>query len=226
MHQIKLRLRILWTFWGEKQLNGQQPCGRQVLELLILMRFLLRRWGECLITQFRAQKQLPVYSHYARAHSLQLITRLIFFFFMAAEMGSSKPAIISFFKRGLSDRLHDKLASREKPSSLKQLISLAIQLDNQLREREREKSSSSCRPASLTSSQLTQPLPWPQSSPRLTWTDVIFPLRRNPCRWGGLGWSPRSVSAGLSKVYASTAVSPGTIPPPVWLCQNAWLPSE
>lgn len=87
---------------------------------------------------------------------------------------------MSFFKRGLSDRLQDELASREEPASLEQLISLVIRLDNRLREREREKSSSSRGTVNSTSSQLPYPLPIPQSCPRPTWIPRTTPALEEP----------------------------------------------
>ncbi len=83
-----------------------------------------------------------------------------------------------FFK-GLSEQLKDELAVRDETTSLDSLISLAVRLDNRLRERRRERSSQPSVPRSFTpptihhvasqpseSSAAHQPLPaFPRSPP-------------------------------------------------------------
>jgi len=57
------------------------------------------------------------------------------FCILAAECGWDKPALMTLFTMNLSEELKDKLASQDdKP----QFISLAIKIDNHLRERRRE----------------------------------------------------------------------------------------
>ena len=56
---------------------------------------------------------------------------------LAADSGWNEPALISAFYDGLSDVLKDGLATVETPNDLETLASLAIHLDNRLRERHR-----------------------------------------------------------------------------------------
>ena len=80
---------------------------------------------------------------------------------LAAESSWNEPALVSLFRWGLSERLQDELAAREEPVILEQLVALVIKLDNRLREKQRERSSSSRR---TTSFPLCQP---PNSPPKL-----------------------------------------------------------
>ena len=59
---------------------------------------------------------------------------------LAAESGWGDMALLGIFYKGLKDELKDELAVRDETSSLEELISLAIRLDNRLRERRRERS--------------------------------------------------------------------------------------
>lgn len=54
---------------------------------------------------------------------------------MAEEIGWDDSALKGIFVNSLSDFLKDQLATRDEPDSLDGLISLAIRLDNRLRER-------------------------------------------------------------------------------------------
>ena len=58
---------------------------------------------------------------------------------VAAESGWGELELKGVFLRGLSSELKDELASRDEPDSLESLISLAIRIDNRLRERRQEK---------------------------------------------------------------------------------------
>uniref|UniRef100_A0A8C5HTM3 Gypsy retrotransposon integrase-like protein 1 n=3 Tax=Gouania willdenowi TaxID=441366 RepID=A0A8C5HTM3_GOUWI len=58
---------------------------------------------------------------------------------LAATSGFNDPALQRSFYRGLSEALKDELATKEEVGSLEALISLAIRLDNRLRERRRER---------------------------------------------------------------------------------------
>ncbi|KAJ0055221.1 hypothetical protein NL108_012724 [Boleophthalmus pectinirostris] len=60
---------------------------------------------------------------------------------LAHESGWDDIALQSVFLKGLSDNVKDELAARDETSSLEELISLAIRLDNRLRERRRERGS-------------------------------------------------------------------------------------
>lgn len=60
---------------------------------------------------------------------------------LAAECGWDTRALQAVFVKGLSDDVKDELATRDEPNSLDELISLAIRVDNRLRERSRERTS-------------------------------------------------------------------------------------
>ena len=57
----------------------------------------------------------------------------------ASESGWGELELRGVFLKNLSSELKDELASRDEPDSLESLISLAIRIDNRLRERRREK---------------------------------------------------------------------------------------
>ncbi|KAK7916542.1 hypothetical protein WMY93_012303 [Mugilogobius chulae] len=58
---------------------------------------------------------------------------------LANESGWDDTALQSVFLRGLTDNVKDELAARDDTAGLDELISLAIRLDNRLRERRRER---------------------------------------------------------------------------------------
>lgn len=61
----------------------------------------------------------------------------------AAASGWDDTALQGAFFHGLSESIKDELAARDESTDLESFISLAIRLDNRLRERRREKASSS-----------------------------------------------------------------------------------
>jgi len=64
---------------------------------------------------------------------------LVEFRLAAAESGWTDPALRVNFRRGLSEAVRDQLATREEPTSLDDLINLAIRIDGRLGERRRER---------------------------------------------------------------------------------------
>lgn len=88
---------------------------------------------------------------------------------LAAESGWNDEALQGVFQNALSDNLKDELVSREEPGSLDQLISLAIRVDNRLRERRRERSSKS-----------QVPFPFPLTASRRLPTRSFQPLQDVP----------------------------------------------
>uniref|UniRef100_A0A8C5DM91 CCHC-type domain-containing protein n=1 Tax=Gouania willdenowi TaxID=441366 RepID=A0A8C5DM91_GOUWI len=58
---------------------------------------------------------------------------------LAAVSGWNDEALQGAFQNALTDSIKDELVSRDEPESLDHLISLAIKIDNRLRERRREK---------------------------------------------------------------------------------------
>ncbi|KAK0132042.1 Retrotransposon-like protein 1 [Merluccius polli] len=65
----------------------------------------------------------------------------------AAESGWNEEALQGVFQNALSSELKDRLTSWEEPADLDHLISLAIHMDNRLRERRRERGTRSSRHA-------------------------------------------------------------------------------
>ena len=63
---------------------------------------------------------------------------MIDFQIYAAESGWRDDALRDVFQRSLADHLRDEIALRDEPSDLEALITLALQLDNRIRERRRE----------------------------------------------------------------------------------------
>lgn len=63
------------------------------------------------------------------------------FCILVAESSWGGVALQAVFLQGLSEEIKDELAVRDETSSLEGLISLAIRLDNRLRERHRERKS-------------------------------------------------------------------------------------
>lgn len=58
---------------------------------------------------------------------------------LASESKWDSEALISTFYRGLSEGVKDELASRDWGTSLEELITLAVRIDNRIRERRRER---------------------------------------------------------------------------------------
>ena len=79
---------------------------------------------------------------------------------LAARCQWNEPALFSAFRRGLAEPVKDALSGREKPSTLNQLISLSISLDERHRERKREKAHqgrAAARPSSSPPASLNRP---------------------------------------------------------------------
>ena len=103
---------------------------------------------------------------------------------LATESSWNELALVSLFRRGLSERLQDELAAREEPETLEQLVALVIKLDNRLRERQRERSSSSRRMSSFPLSQPPTPTLRPNCRPQFALPVPLQPLllpQRSPC---------------------------------------------
>lgn len=78
---------------------------------------------------------------------------------LAAEAGWDDAALQTVFTNGLNEQLKDELVLRDDADSLDSIISIAIKLDNRLRERKRERSNKPC-PVNVSHS-----LPVPRSPP-------------------------------------------------------------
>ena len=63
---------------------------------------------------------------------------VIDFWIYAAESGWRDDALRDVFQQSLADHLRDEIALRDEPSDLEALITLAMQIDNRIRERRRE----------------------------------------------------------------------------------------
>ncbi len=86
--------------------------------------------------------------------SLSVSQYAVEFCILAAESGWGDSALQAVFFKGLSGVVKDKLATRDDCTSLNQLIDMATQLDNRIRERNRER----------TEGRRRRPLVAPQSS--------------------------------------------------------------
>ena len=79
---------------------------------------------------------------------------------LAADAGWCDQSLRGVFINALSEQMKDELASRDDSTDFESLVTLAIKLDNRLRERRRERVS---RPHPLPSSRSAPPRPLPQS---------------------------------------------------------------
>ncbi|XP_032364699.1 uncharacterized protein LOC116679100 [Etheostoma spectabile] len=75
----------------------------------------------------------------AQAGSRQRSGLLRWIWTLAADSGWNEEALRGVFINGLTEVIKDELAVRDEPDSLDKLVSLAIKLDNRLRERRRER---------------------------------------------------------------------------------------
>ena len=100
---------------------------------------------------------------------------------LAAGSGWNDTALRSTFRQGLSEGIKDELV-RDKPSTLDDLVSLAIEVDERIQERRRERGAS---PTHLPAPCLQCSLAIPTR--QLTWSrwSPPPPLGRSPCRWEG-----------------------------------------
>ena len=90
------------------------------------------------VASTEAAKQLM----YIQQGKSSVVDYAISFRTLAAVSEWNEPALVSAFHHGLSDCVKDGLASVGCPSNLESLISHAIRLDNRLRERQRDVTSS------------------------------------------------------------------------------------
>lgn len=94
---------------------------------------------------------------------------------LAIESGWNREALTATFLHALSEKVKDELSSRDVPDTLERLISLAIQIDNRIRERNRERKHAHTR--SATGAEFTDV---PRASESLT----SLPGVTSPCNWG------------------------------------------
>lgn len=81
----------------------------------------------------------------------------ISFRILAAESGANEHTLRTIFARNLSETLKDELLSRDATTTLEQLISLAITMDNRIQERERERGRRPSRPQ-FTGGEVSSPV--------------------------------------------------------------------
>lgn len=100
---------------------------------------------------------------------------------LAAESNWNAPALFDTFYNGLSDRIKDKLASRDLPVDLDALVALALYINGCLQERKREKFAHapgfSPEPVSGTSGDFPEPMQLGQT--RLSTEERQRRLREN-----------------------------------------------
>ncbi|KAF7647751.1 hypothetical protein LDENG_00167330 [Lucifuga dentata] len=119
------------------------------------MTTLSQRSREFLIIQSKGDKQPNTFS--LRQGSRSIAEYSVDLRILAAESRWNDGALQGIFMQGLNDQLKDVLAAKEDPDSLESLISLAIRLDNRLREHRRERVSRLPLPSTTRSS--TPPCP-------------------------------------------------------------------
>ncbi|KAK7940549.1 hypothetical protein WMY93_003875 [Mugilogobius chulae] len=115
----------------------------------------------------------------------------------AAESGWDETALQGAFFHGLNENMKDELAARDECSDLESLISLAVRLDNRLRERRREKASSTRYTFYATP-------PAPLKSEQESTKPNLHPVQRNLCNWDAYAWIQLNDSAASCPVSAST----------------------
>lgn len=115
---------------------------------------------------------------------------------LAIEAGWDEKALQGIFMRGLREELKDELAARDETSSLEELISLAIRLDNRLCERRRERAASSRvplplpKPFRLPGSLQPHPLQEAPSPSVVTPAAPSSPVPEEPMQLGRMKLSP------------------------------------
>ncbi|KAK0131553.1 Retrotransposon-like protein 1 [Merluccius polli] len=101
---------------------------------------------------------------------------------LAAESGWNEEALQGVFQNALSSELKDRLTSWEEPANLDHLISLAIHMDNRLRERRRERGTRSFATPPYESPAATQSsLPYPVADPCLPDDPPVPAPVADPC---------------------------------------------
>lgn len=76
---------------------------------------------------------------------------------LAVRTDFNERALLAIFRQSLSDRLKDALATRDMPNSLWDYVSMVIELDNRIREREGEKRNHPVRPRQKFSAPVRSP---------------------------------------------------------------------
>ncbi|KAJ0069562.1 hypothetical protein NL108_008511 [Boleophthalmus pectinirostris] len=99
---------------------------------------------------------------------------------LAEESGWNDAALKGVFWRGLTDTLKDQLAARDETTSLEELISLAIRLDNRLRERCRERTARQVSPFPHSGGVLVSHTPTDPSSSRIQLKGTVSWLQTFP----------------------------------------------
>ena len=119
-------------------------------------------------TKFRAVFDHPNYSGNASSRLLNLrqgsrsvADYSVEFWTLAADAKWNDEALQGVFSNGLNEHLKDELATRDRPDDLNALVSLAIALDNRLRERRKERASRSQPSCSLSASSSASHYPRP-----------------------------------------------------------------
>ncbi|KAI3376970.1 hypothetical protein L3Q82_000205 [Scortum barcoo] len=156
---------------------------------------------------------------------------------LAAASGWDSLALKGIFYKGLAEKIKDELSLRDEPDSLDSLISLAIRIDNRLRERQRERGTLMPKLAQPASASPPLPLsfaPTPHSPPPVALPSVS----EEPMQLGRAKLSPSrreaSENAGLPRPgsLSSAKQRPPSLPPhrpydcPIDLLPGASLPTS
>ena len=114
--------------------RGQRRFGSTVPRPVLIIPFSPRRCGGFSITWSGAERRLNAFYCSVRVASFT-----VEFWTLAVESGWNEEALQGVFLNALGSDVKDELTSREESSDLEHLITLAIRVDNRLRERRRER---------------------------------------------------------------------------------------
>lgn len=131
VHYILGLLRGRALAWAEAVNSSQSVVNMSVEEFIAKMKLVFDHPDHC----GNAAKRLLN----LRQGSRSVADFSVEFRTLAADSKWNDEALRGVFVKGLNESLKDELASRDEPSDLDSLVSLAIRLDNRLRERHRER---------------------------------------------------------------------------------------
>ena len=123
-------LRGVALTWASAQMDREGPEASNYLAFTVAMR---RTFDHPVRGREAAQRLLDL-----RQGCRSVAELVIDFRIYAAESGWHDDALRDAFQRSLADHLRDEIALRDGPSDLEALITLAMQIDNRIRERRRE----------------------------------------------------------------------------------------
>ncbi len=143
---------------------------------------------------------------------------IILTYILASESGWKEQALMGVFIKSLSEELKEELASREETKSLEDLISLAIRIDNRLRERNRGRYYMPRRSAPPLELSLSPAVP---SNPQTPTEPLVPPAApEEPMQLGRARLTPSERQCRIIKDCVSTAIKLDTTWPPALQLQK------